>query len=464
MKVLLISPNVEMLPDPVFPIGAAYIASAVKAAGFECDCLDLCFEDDMPTAIVSALNRSKPDIVALSLRNVDNVAYPHAVSYLPFYKEIVSRIRAASRAVIVLGGSGFTLLPKEIKDYLGADFGIAGEADTTFPRLIEHLAGARRCRAIDGSGLVPAGVCAKTDLDALPLPDRQAFDSAMYLKRGGMGSLQTKRGCPFRCIYCTYPLIEGRNVRVRDPEKICDEIETLVAEGLHTLFFVDNAFNFPAVHAEAVCRGIVRRGLELKWSCYANPAFISEQMVDLMLEAGCTSLEFGTDAGCDTMLEAMGKDFNIADIQRASAICRRAGMPFCHSLLLGGPGETMQTVQKTLETIEKTQPTAAICMVGIRVFPNTALAETARSQGVVSAQTDFLRPVFYISEKMADAILPYIESYASRHPNWIFPGLHINMNQILQEKLRRFGVKGPLWEYMRLTERRSRTAAPNAEQ
>ncbi len=101
MKVLLISPNVESLPDPVFPIGLAYLAAALKNNGTHCKVLDLCFAQDYDSAIKDALTSFQPDVIALSLRNLDNVSYPNCTSYLPFYRQVVEAIKRQSKALIV---------------------------------------------------------------------------------------------------------------------------------------------------------------------------------------------------------------------------------------------------------------------------------------------------------------------------------------------------------------------------
>jgi hypothetical protein len=113
----------------------------------------------------------------------------------------------------------------------------------------------------------------------------------------------------------------------------------------------------------------------------------------------------------------------------------------------------METVQQTFDTILDTSPTAVICMIGIRVFPETRLSTIAMEEGIIGADIDFLKPVFYLSPAIENDILPFIEKFSEENPTWIFPGLNINMNIELQKKLRRFGVKGPLWEYMKTGER-----------
>ncbi len=453
MKVLLVSPNVETLPDPVFPIGLAYVAAALRRNNIQYQVLDLCFVSNYEMAIESAITSFQPDIIGLSLRNVDNVSYPNCISYLPFYRRIVQSIREQSQALIVLGGSGFSLIPGPLFEYLSADFGIVGEAELSFVKFIKDVEkertlgrSARVNKVDDRCGIVKK-------LDSLPIPGRSGFDNEGYLTRGGMGNIQTKRGCPFGCIYCTYPIIEGKHIRLRSPRLVCDEIETMLELGIDNLFFVDNAFNHPIDHAESICQEIVNRNLPIKWSCYANPKFVTKELVELMLAAGCTGLEFGSDAANETMLVNLGKNFTVDDLRSASAICQKSAMSFCHSLLLGGPGETMETVHQTLGRVLDMSPTAAICMIGIRVFPKTRLSLIAVKEGIIDPEQDFLQPAFYLSPHVENEIIPFIERFSKDNRTWIFPGLNININEELQKKLRRFGIKGPLWEYMKIGER-----------
>jgi radical SAM superfamily enzyme YgiQ (UPF0313 family) len=453
MKVLLVSPNVEFLPDPVFPIGLAYITAALKMNRSQYQVLDLCFFQDYEAAIDSAISSFQPDIVGLSLRNIDNVSYPNYVSYLSFYRQVVQTIRRQSQGLIVVGGSGFALMPDLTLEYLGADLGIVGEGELAFVRLINHLEGKKdlyqdlKSKIIDHrSGIIE-------NLDDLPIPDRSAFDNEAYLKWGGMGNIQTKRGCPFRCIYCTYPIIEGEKVRLRSPKLICDEIESMREYGINNIFFVDNTFNYPMKHAQAICQEIISRKLPVKWGCYANPRFVTPKLIEFMLAAGCTGLEFGSDAANKTMLNNLGKNFTVNDLRSASAICKQSDISFCHNLLLGGPGETMETVHQTMDEIQDMAPTATICMIGIRVFPKTRLSLIAMKERMIGPEWESLKPVFYLSPAIKNEILPFIEEFSKENPTWIFPGLNININVRLQKKLRRFGIKGPLWEYMKIGER-----------
>jgi len=454
MNVLLISPNIEFLPDPIFPLGLAYIAAALKNRGDDYQILDLCFVQDIKASISEHIQQYQPDLVGLSLRNLDNVSYPNYLSYLPFYREVVDTIRQQTESRILVGGSAFSLMPQQIFDYLNADFGIVGEGESAIVKLLDDIEQAKqRGKTLQRSIVRDCDVGVIQRLDAFPAPDRSGFDNAAYLKLGGMGNIQTKRGCPFNCIYCTYPIIEGRQVRLRSPKQICDEIESLIDVGIKHLFIVDNEFNYPVEHAQFVCHEIIRRKLKIKWSGYANPKFIQPKLVELMRESGCTGIEFGSDAANAFMLKKMGKDFTLEEMVRASEICHQSDLSFCHSLLIGGPGETMQTVRQTVAAIVAMAPTAVVCMVGIRVFPGTRLFHIAVKEGALKADEDLLEPFFYLSPPIADKILPFVKQFSKEHPTWIFPGMGINIDRALQKKIRRLGARGPLWEYMRMGKR-----------
>jgi radical SAM superfamily enzyme YgiQ (UPF0313 family) len=357
-------------------------------------------------------------------------------------------------------------MPEPILQYLCADGGIVGEGEEAFPKVLMGLAADSSLpvegliRRDSGKSSRPAWI---QDLDSLPPPDWTTLDLKQYFLRGGMGNLQTKRGCPFRCIYCTYPLIEGEKIRLRSPEKVAQDAEVLIRLGIGNAFIVDNIFSCPESHAHEVCRILIQKEIPLKWSCYAHPVYFSRALAENMRKAGCTGVEFGTDSGSPAVLAILGKDFAPGDIQRASQFAREAGLEVCHSLSLGAPGETEETLQETIGLMEKISPTAVIAMLGLRIFPGTGLARLAQEEGILSPSHDFLRPTFYLAQQVKEKITELAHKMAASHPNWIFPGLGINISPRLQSKLRKIGVKGPLWEHMKIMRgRRSVRKEPNA--
>jgi radical SAM superfamily enzyme YgiQ (UPF0313 family) len=438
MKILLISPNREHLPDPAFPLGLAYIASALMGHGHAVRVLDLCFADEPEHAIAADIAGFRPEVIGMSLRNIDDVAYPKKHSYLRDYQSAISAARRHTSVPIVLGGSGFTIMPGEFMKALGADYGITGEGERVFPQLLKDISSGKRI--VKGCIIHSRRRIASIDET---VPDRGLFDTSSYYHLGGMLNIQTKRGCPFRCVYCTYPKVEGRKVRMRDPVAVADELADVVERtGARHFFFVDSIFNYPVAHAAAVCGEIIRRNLDIRWSCYANPAYMTGELADAMVRAGCTGVEFGTDSLEDTVLRKLGKSFTYSKARKASDICRERGLKFCHFVFAGAPGDTDAAVRITLERLEELQPDAAVIMAGIRIFPGTVLADMARQD--LGLSDPGLEPVFYLSPHVRD--YDRIKDEVSKKRAWIMPGFEINIHARLQRKLREHGIKGSLWE------------------
>lgn len=443
MKVLLVSPNRELLPDPVFPLGLSYIAAALKKHGHILHILDLCFSEDLECDIRKAIEDFRPEVIGISLRNIDDVAWPKKHSYLNEYREVIETIRKYSTAPVVLGGSGFQIMPEHFMEYLQADYGIAGEGEKAFPELLSKIeAGKSRRKPYPKILRIFRPRARLREMDSV-VPDRSCFDTEAYYRFGGMLNIQTKRGCPFQCIYCTYPGLEGRKVRMRSAASVADELLKITAEtGACHFFFSDSIFNYPVSHAEAVCREIIARRISVQWSCYGNPAYITDRLAELMAKAGCTGVEFGTDSLVDESLTRMGKNFTFSRIKKASEICRRQGLKFCHFLFAGAPGDDDETVRTNIKRLDEINPDAAVIMAGIRIFPGTRLSEMAREDLGI---TDIgLAPVFYLSNKITD--INGISDEVSKRRRWIMPGYGINMYPRLQKRLRERGIKGSLWE------------------
>ncbi|HEY3347411.1 MAG TPA: lipid biosynthesis B12-binding/radical SAM protein [Nitrospirota bacterium] len=456
MKVLMISTNRESLPDPVAPLGAAYVANALKEAGHEVKFLDLQFAIDLPVAVKDMVRTFKPKMVGLSIRNIDNVSFPQSVSYIPELVGIVKLLKALGVRLIVAGGSGFTMMPVEIMQALDINLGIIGEGEEAMPEIVRRVEYGHAINNMPGLIYRVKGEFIVNppkhieDLDLVE-PDRMLLENHLYMSEGGAGNIQTKRGCSFNCVYCTYPLVEGRKVRVRSAAKAAAEFERAVKEfGLKHLFIVDSVFNFPIEHAKEFCREVIGRNIDAGWSCYLNPKSVDEELFELMAKAGCKGVEFGTDSGCDEVLAELKKSFKVADIIQASDLCRQAGLPFCHSLMLGAPGETAETVTRTLDLMTELRPNAIIAMLGIRVFPGTAIAKRAVADGVVGEGAVGLKPVFYFSPKLdMNAVSEILGRYGREHANFIMPGIQLRMNEKIRQKLRSYGFTGPLWEYLR---------------
>ena len=449
MKVLFISVNRERMPFPVFPLGLAYIAKVLREEDHSIEVIDLCFSQEVSADLKSTLERFQPDLIGISLRNLDNLTYPTSVSYLEGVEEVIGICRQFTSSRLVIGGSGYSLAPKELLRHLDADFGIVGEGEEIFLELARSLEkgdllSPSPCLLVKGKPFPPSIEGAR--IPSVRSPDRSLFQTRRYLEEGGMGNIQTKRGCPFSCIYCTYPLLEGKEIRLRKTEDVVEEIQYLLEEGVDYLYFVDDIFNYPPSYAEALCQEMVRRKVHVRWSAFVNPSFLNETLLQRMKEAGCDGIEFGTDSGSPRMLESYQKSFTQEDIIQSSKICSKLMVNQCHYLLFGGPGEDEETIEESFQLMDQLAPTAVIALLGIRIYPGTEMERISRSQGIIPQDANLIYPHFYISPKLEGRLSEIIQEKALARQRWIVPGLEINITKNLIEQIRRFRIRGPLWE------------------
>ena len=253
-RVLLVSTNRERQPYPVVPNGLACVASALDAAGHLVRFLDLCFASDPVASARRAAAEFKPDIIGVSVRNIDNsdaIALRH---YTPEARSILHALRqAAPDAKVIAGGAAFGVAPEALFRDLGVDYAVAGDGERASVALVNALSAGASIEAMPGLVRDRSGTVAFTppgedaDLDSLPRPSLHRWiDLARYQRHGATIPIQTKRGCVYKCVYCTYRNVEGWGYRTRDPELVADEIEELSAKaGVHHFDFVDSTFNSP---------------------------------------------------------------------------------------------------------------------------------------------------------------------------------------------------------------------------
>ena len=308
MKVLLVSANTLKEPYPVYPLGLDYVAAAI-AGNHEVQIADMNALGGIES-LGEAIRGFSPECVGLSLRNIDNQDVDDPTGFMGSYRELVQAIRARSNALLVLGGSGFTIHPEPFMDGLKPDYGVLGEGER-LGLLLDALENRTDPSAIPG---VVTPSVRKPFPGPWSRPFRRGFRRDrphidFYLRRGGMLNLQTKRGCRYRCIYCTYPHIEGRTLRLLPPEEVAETALQLQAAGAKYLFVTDSVFNSDFGHNIAVAQAFKRAGVSIPWGAYFMPVEPPPDYFRLMAEAGLTHCEFGTESLSDRVLSSYGKPF-----------------------------------------------------------------------------------------------------------------------------------------------------------
>lgn len=446
MRVLLISPNTLTVPYPVYPLGLDYVAGSIgpehELARFDLNCASL---DELARLIADFA----PEVIGLACRNIDNTEAGAPKYFLEQLHELVLWLRARCQAVIVCGGSGFTIMPEAVLAALEADFGIIGEGER-FGLLVEALARGDDPAALpgvlrpNGPVRIPPPWPGLRQRRMAPLP-QVAFYAQQH---GGMLNLQTKRGCSFRCVYCPYPHIEGRSHRLIPPESVAQTALELEAAGARYIFITDSAFNSHPGHSRAVARAFRASGLRIPWGAFFAPLAPESGYFALMAEAGCKHVEFGTESMSGAILRNYRKPFQPADVFAAHRAARAAGLHVAHYFLLGGPGENAATVQESLTAIEELTGAAFFFFIGIRIYPGTEICEMAIQRGQITADTDLRQPVFYKNSAITrDEMEALVVRQARGRLNWLV-GAGVDQVAALVARMHAKGMVGPLWEYL----------------
>jgi radical SAM superfamily enzyme YgiQ (UPF0313 family) len=410
--------NTNTMFPPIGPIGLDYIAGTVRNAGINADIVDLCLSDDPDATLENYFAAHSPQLVGISFRNADDCFWPSAKWFVPGLASTVSRIRKLTDAPIVIGGVGFSIFAEQIVEYTGADFGIHGDGEYAMVSLFNELGGSRRFEQVGGliwrnNGVLYHNRPAWPESLSLPIR-RDAIDNLSYFKKGGQSGLETKRGCSRRCIYCADPLAKGTVIRLRKPSEVADEVQTLLAKGIDVLHLCDSEFNIPRSHAYAVCEEFNRRafGKQLRWYTYMSVTPFDAELAEAMGRAGCVGIDFTGDSACPLMLKTYRQPHSKKDLAAAVQLCRAYGIKVMIDLLLGGPGETEQTLAETIDFIKQIGPDCAGAPLGIRIYPDTEMARIVEAEGPpetnpnikrkYTGPVDFFKPTFYISASLGE--------------------------------------------------------------
>jgi radical SAM superfamily enzyme YgiQ (UPF0313 family) len=264
MKILFISANTLKMPYPVYPVGLDYVVGSLDSH-YLSKIIDL-NEFTNLDELGKVIEEFAPDFIGISIRNIDNTDTTNCRAFLEEYKNLVTAVRKRSQAKIILGGSGFTIFPVEFMQALDADYGIVGEGEK-LPSLLQALE-----KKIDVRNL-PGVVVKETDTivySPYEFEIKRSFNpdsshTKFYLSKGGMLNLQTKRGCPFRCVYCTYPHIVGSRMRLFPPREIAQKARELQDAGAKYIFITDSAFNASYEHSREVAKAFIAAGISIPW-------------------------------------------------------------------------------------------------------------------------------------------------------------------------------------------------------
>jgi radical SAM superfamily enzyme YgiQ (UPF0313 family) len=365
-------------------VGIEYISGSLKLQGIEFKVLDLCFSMAPETELLKKLKSYYPDIAAISVRQTDTVLYHQNEFILPEIRKYTGICKSFG-CITVLGGSGFSIMPEQIMEYTGADFGVYGPGEYSFIRLINAIEKSN-CneRILNGYEDFPSAI---QDFKREIVTD---YDS--YLNNEGVVGFRTQIGCNEECIFCTE---SDKRIIFHDPENVGREIALIKGLGYHHFHLCDSEFNLSIEHCIEVCKAVKSIAGSVKWALYMKPEPYSEDLFHWLHQSGADMLTLSMDTlktGKD-YLEMIGEFLFLAD---------KYHLMVAVDLSTGFPYENMQNAQKMIDFLDK-QP---VRTVGInffyRVYPGTGLFSMIRHHSdlkrflIWSCEDEsFLYPVFF---------------------------------------------------------------------
>jgi len=359
MKILLLNPparqkGVESVIVP--PLGLAYVAAALRSAGYRVLIRDAFAEQMDWENLASFLRKERPDILGLS-------------SMTPTIDTAFKTVRLARPYVstIVMGGPHASVWGHEVfRQCPEIDFCVIGEGEQTMVELVDSLAGGRypdTVPGIVGQGFITSPRTMTNDLDSLPFPARDLLPLSKYhypfAKARRVTTIFTSRGCPFECIFCDKSVF-GSRWRARSAENVLAEIDELVQQFHITSFIIyDDLFTLNKTRAKSICEGILQRGYKLDWKCESRVNLVDLNTLQLMKQAGCSMIAYGVESGNQHGLDYLNKKIKVEEIRRAFTLTRQAGMATMAYFILGIPVESFEDELQTISFAKEIDPTYA---------------------------------------------------------------------------------------------------------
>lgn len=411
MNILLVQAYLGGSEPPVFPLGLSCLASSLT--GHNVKVFDPNVSVNPFTEMADILEDFRPNVVGISLRNIDSTNKRKVVFYYKYLKKMLDVIKDGScrDSRIIVGGSGFSMFAQEImEDEQRIDIGILLEGEITFQNFLQNLDTPEKVRSVffrkDGK-IIFTGHGVQIDLNNADFPDRRIIQLDRYKKIPEAIGIETKRGCIYNCIYCIYGFLNGKALRLRKPEKVVDEIERLVKEyGVDRFTFVDSVFNVPFGHAEEICKEIIRRKIKVNWSAWFNEKDLSSEFIELARDAGCNNVILSPDGFSDETLKKLGKNIKKEDILKSYKTLKCIkDIELSYNFFKNPPGQTLIAflsmiifcIKSKMEIKQKVH----FEFNSLRIEPHTTLFRLALEEGIIKEDQNLLYPVYYTNRRTA---------------------------------------------------------------
>jgi pyruvate-formate lyase-activating enzyme len=461
------------MQPPVTPVSLDYLGAACSNAGIEVDLVDCSIEPDWRKKLSDVL-AEQPVLVGVTVRNIDDSYFASRDFSLLRIMPVLDEIKSSTETPICLGGVGFSIFPSEALKFCDVPYGICGDGEEGLVKLVIALRDKIELDAVPGLVWVQNGdlrnnAILPVPLEKIDLASRSLIDNRYYFENGGQVGFESKRGCSLKCTYCPEPFIKGKDVRVRNPLNVVEELTNLYNRGINVFHTCDSEFNCPYSHAVLVSKAIVDSGLgsKIKWYAYCSPEYFTEELAYLMRKAGCVGIDFGADHGDDKMLRRLGHNYSSDDLIRIREICLKHNIICMFDLLLGSPGDKKESIETTIRLMKKIKPDRVGISLGVRLYPITRLGRKiiGTSKGTLSKNPNlfgdlennesFLRPIYYCDMSLGEDVEDWLHGMVGDDPRFLLgrrtdanPDYNYNDNPHLTEAIKR-GHRGAYWDILR---------------
>ncbi len=318
-----------------FPLGIGFLIAVLRQNGHEVDFIDQYLKRDF------SFNPNDYGFIGIYANT------PCEDGFLDLVKYIENSLQWPAKVKIAVGGPHASMFPERIPG--SVNYIVQGEGEEIICDLVE--------------GKYPEGIIETNrirDLDKIPLPDYEMFEGdyiidVKWFNEKPVFNMNTSRGCPFSCAFCSVKKIWGRIYTYMSAEKVINDIKILIAEsGIKGVYFREDNFTLIKKRVVGICKGI--RPLGLKWCCETRVDTLDEELVKIMAESGCEAFYIGFESGSQKLLDIFNKSITIEQGIRVAEWSHKYGIKIAASLIKKHPMETPEDIKLTEAFIAKIKP------------------------------------------------------------------------------------------------------------
>lgn len=372
------------------PLGILYIGTILKQNGYSVKIKDLMVDSFTKEGFSKVLNDLKPKVIGLSTYNEAWKAHKILSNII---KEILPNTK------IIAGGAFASFCYEDILNQTPTDYILRGEGDYSFLKLVDCIlhksndgienVGGIVLKKPDGTFYINGMPERIANLDELPFPDRDLIDRSQYLVPY---TISTARGCPGDCIFCSSRSFWGKKVSLRSSKSVFDEVMYLYDKYKMDIFYIaDDTFTASPKRVREFCNMLKDSKISFFWGCESRADVITDELMNLLSEAGCRKLQIGLESADNEILKKLKKKVTIEQIENGIRIAEKYGMHVSASFIIGHAFDTHETIKKTLDFAKYIQKEYGAYIMGSvnTPFPGTEQYENAEQLGIEILSDDW---------------------------------------------------------------------------